>query len=131
MANRTKRTPKSEEAFLSALANGASVTLAGKSAGIGRSALYMWREDDKEFAKRWDSALESGTDLLEDEAKRRAVEGVKRPVYQGGECVGYVQEYSDTLLIFLLKGRRPEKYRDSASFDFKDGKRTLRLEINT
>jgi hypothetical protein len=27
-------------------------------------------------------------------------------VYQGGKKVGVVQEYSDTLLIFLLKGRQ-------------------------
>jgi hypothetical protein len=27
--------------------------------------------------------------------------------------VGVVQEYSDTLLIFLLKGARPQKYRDN------------------
>jgi hypothetical protein len=26
--------------------------------------------------------------------------------------VGFIQEYSDTLLIFLLKGLRPEKYRE-------------------
>ncbi len=44
------------------------------------------------------------------EAVRRAVEGTEKPVYQQGRLVGHVQEYSDTLLIFLLKGRRPEKY---------------------
>ena len=53
-----------------------------------------------------------GADMLEDEAVRRAKDGVERPVYQGGKLVGHVQEYSDTLLIFLLKGARPEKYRD-------------------
>ena len=50
--------------------------------------------------------------MLEDEAKRRAYEGVKKPVYQGGKRVGYVQEYSDTLLIFLLKGTNKAKYGD-------------------
>jgi hypothetical protein len=48
---------------------------------------------------------------LEDEAVRRAYEGVERPVFQGGKQVGVVREYSDTLLIFLLKALRPEKYR--------------------
>ena len=28
---------------------------------------------------------------------------------------GVVRKYSDTLLIFLLKGQRPEKYRDRPS----------------
>jgi hypothetical protein len=51
-------------------------------------------------------------DQLEQEARRRAHDGVRKPVYQGGKRVGYIQEYSDTLLIFLLKGLRPEKYRE-------------------
>lgn len=29
-----------------------------------------------------------------------------------GQPGGYVREYSDVLLIFLLKGLKPEKYRD-------------------
>ena len=65
-----------------------------------------------DFAKDWKSAL-AGRNMLEDEAIRRAKDGVReKPVYQGGKLVGHVQEYSDTLLIFLLKGARPEKYRD-------------------
>ncbi|MBX6773030.1 MAG: hypothetical protein IRY83_14975 [Chloroflexi bacterium] len=51
-------------------------------------------------------------DALEAEAWRRAVDGVERPVYQNGQRVGAVREYSDTLLIFLLKGGRPQKYRE-------------------
>ncbi len=51
--------------------------------------------------------------MLEAEARRRAVEGVRKPVYCRGEIVGTVKEYSDTLLIFLMKGARPEKYRDN------------------
>ena len=53
-----------------------------------------------------------GTDALEDEALRRAFHGSERPVFQGKELVGYVRDYSDTLLIFMLKARRPEKYRE-------------------
>ena len=49
-------------------------------------------------------------DILEDEVDRRAVEGVEKPVgWHKGKPGGYVREYSDTLLIFLLKGDRPEK----------------------
>jgi hypothetical protein len=36
-----------------------------------------------------------------------AYEGVERPVYEGGKKVGVVQEYSDTLLIFLSKEPGP------------------------
>ena len=51
-------------------------------------------------------------DALEAEARRRAVEGVRKPIYCQGEICGTVREYSDTLLFFLLKGAMPEKYRD-------------------
>ena len=30
-----------------------------------------------------------------------------RPVFQGGELGGMVRDYSDTLMIFTLKDRRP------------------------
>lgn len=56
--------------------------------------------------------MEEGTDLLEDEAQRRARDGTQKPIYQGGKKVGIVNEYSDTLLIFLLKARRRGKFGD-------------------
>ena len=42
---------------------------------------------------------------------RRARDGVKRPVFYMGQIVGYIQEYSDTLLKFLLEAKRPAVYR--------------------
>ena len=89
-----------------------SATGAAARAGISRRTVYDWREGDAEFARAWDTAVDAGTDRLEDEALRRAAKGTLRPVYQGGKRVGTVREYSDTLLIFSLKGRRPEKYKD-------------------
>lgn len=58
-------------------------------------------------------ALDIGADSLEDEAVRRARDGYDKPVYQQGQCVGQVRKYSDTLMVFLLKGARPKKYRDN------------------
>ena len=56
--------------------------------------------------KRW------GGEKLEDEAVRRGVEGVERGIYHNGKRIATECEYSDTLLIFLLKGAMPEKYRE-------------------
>ena len=39
--------------------------------------------------------------------------GVKQPVFYKGEVCGSVRKYSDVLLIFLLKGLRPEVYREN------------------
>lgn len=84
---------------------------------------YNWRSENSEFAQQWEIAKEAGVDALEDEARRRAFEGTAKPVFhQGVEC-GTIQEYSDTLTIFLLKGARPEKYRERVSTELtgKDG----------
>ncbi|MCC6530941.1 MAG: hypothetical protein IT531_00190 [Burkholderiales bacterium] len=103
--------------FLSALAEGLSVTLSAERACIGRDTAYDWRARDAEFLRAWESAIEQGTDLLEDEARRRAVDGIPNPVYQGGQRVGTVQMYSDRLLELLLRARRPAVYRERQSVE--------------
>jgi hypothetical protein len=113
MANGTTRTPEKDAKFLERLSRGASVSAAAKGAGYARRSLYRWRAADAELAAAWDDALEVDTDLLEDEALRRALHGAAAPRFHEGVC-GTVQKYSDTLLIFLLKARRPEKYSGKA-----------------
>lgn len=99
--------------FLKVLAKTGNVLASTKSAGIDRKTAYAKRRKEPKFAERWDEALEEAADLLELEARRRAVNGVARPVYQQGKKVGDVQEYSDFLLKFLLQGARPERYRET------------------
>jgi hypothetical protein len=106
---------KRKGAFLQALASGLSVTRAADQAAVGRATVYGWRKSDAAFSSAWDDALEASADLLEDEARRRAVEGVEENVYYGGKPVGVVRKYSDSLLVMLLKGRRPAIYRDRLS----------------
>jgi transposase-like protein len=115
--DRTKRTAEKEQILLDMLSTGKSVYKAASAAGIARSTAYEWRDSDPEFKARWDEALEAGIDAMEDEAHRRAVEGVDKPVFYQGEVCGEVREYSDTLLIFQLKARRPEKYRENVNLN--------------
>lgn len=82
-------------------------------AKVSTPTAYAHRSDDPEFKARWDDAVEQAIQVLEQEAHRRAAIGVRRPVFQSGKLVGTVTEYSDTLLIFLLKANRPHKYRDN------------------
>lgn len=82
------------EAVLEALREGASASEAARSGGITRQAVFQWRQADEEFALAYHDAEEAGTDELERVAVKRA------------------KESSDTLLIFLLKARRPAKYRE-------------------
>lgn len=105
------------ENFLAALTVGCTVTAAANRAGVHRTTVYVWRGADKEFAAAWDDAYEQGSDHLEDEARRRAVDGVTKPLMYKGKKCGSIQEYSDTLMITLLKARRPERFRDNAKVE--------------
>lgn len=112
-----KFTPEKAEAFFAALAETANVTKACAAIAITRRTAYNWREADPEFAAGWDRAMKAAVLGLEDEAHRRAFEGLDKPVfYQGEEC-GTVREYSDTLAIFLLKAHNPEKYRENSKVE--------------
>jgi hypothetical protein len=112
MARNGTRGTLKKEAFLAALAKLGNVSDAARKAKVPRRTVYNWREDDPDFAEAWAEAEDIAVDALEAEARRRALKGTLKPVYQGGKRVGSVREYSDTLTIFLLKGARPEKYAD-------------------
>lgn len=80
--------------FLELLSEHGNVTLAASGASINRLTAYRERAKDATFAQQWELALELGADALEDAARSRAL------------------LTSDTLMIFLLKAHRPEKYRE-------------------
>ncbi len=101
--------------FLKSLSLNANVTLACRVCEIDRSTPYKYRDVNPVFAKMWREAEAEGADVLEAEAWRRAVEGYDRPVYQSGVLVGTVREFSDTLMQTLLKGHKPDKYRERVS----------------
>lgn len=81
---------------------------------MGRRTAYHWREDAA-YRAQWDEALQDACDLLEREARRRAVDGWPEPVWHKGEMCGTVQKYSDRMLELLLQAHRPERFRPQAS----------------
>lgn len=99
-------------AFLAAFITTASVTKAAKAAQIERGLHYRWLEDDPKYRERFDRAKAEAAQTLEDEAVRRAREGTIKPVFYQGEVCGEVFEYSDALMIQLLKAWMPDKYRE-------------------
>ena len=103
---------RKQAAFLAAFAEHATVAAAAKAADVGRRTHYYWLEADEEYAARFKDVEEGVTEALEAEARRRAQVGVEEPVFYQGERVDMIRRYSDTLLIFLLKARRPEVYRE-------------------
>ena len=99
------------------LSDGHTVKHAVETAGLSRSQAYDLRREQPEFAAAWDAAIIEGAEALEQEAFRRAVEGTDKPIVHLGVVTDTVKEYSDTLLIFLLKGRLPDKYKDRVQQD--------------
>lgn len=98
--------------FLEKLRAGYSVTSACQAIGITTRQAYVHRNAYTDFAEQWDDAVDEGADRLEDVAVNRAIEGVARPIYQQGIKVGTETVYNENLLMFLLKGKKPEKYRE-------------------
>lgn len=103
---------RKRDAFLKAFAETGTLTHAAEAAGCDRSAHYYWMEHDPEYPALFTEAAHRANDSLEREARRRAIEGTEEPIYHNGRVVGAVHKYSDTLLIFLMKGALPSKYRE-------------------
>jgi hypothetical protein len=99
----TKLTPEKMTLFCSLIEEGCTVTDAAKGIGIERQTAYAWRDNNAEFARAWASAVQARDEALELVARQRA---------KGG---------SDTLLIFLLKGAMPDKYRERYSAQVEGG----------
>lgn len=100
--------------------NGGNVTAAVNELGLSRSGFYRRKEESKRFANLVDEAIDRGIDTLEDEARRRAFEGVSTPIVSGGKIVTHVQKYSDFLMGLMLKAHR-KKYKERHEITGADG----------
>jgi len=107
---------EAKRAFLAHHELGFSTSASARAAGVENRRVYEWKEHDEQFALACQQAEIASLHVLEDEAFRRAVDGnpYKRTSYWRGEPVGTDEkvEYSDTLMLALLRARAPEKYRD-------------------
>jgi len=80
--------------FIAALKNSGNVRAACHAAKVDRKTSYNHKAAFPDFEEQWETAMEDAVDSLEAVAVTRA------------------RSSSDTLLIFLLKAHRPEKYRE-------------------
>ncbi|WP_194299166.1 hypothetical protein [Acetobacter sicerae] len=115
----TPSTRDAREVFLAHLRETANVSASARVALRDRSTLYQWRETDAAFSAAWDDAIDEATDALEQEARRRAIEGDEEYVVSSGQVVRgpdgeflKTRKRSDALMQMLLKAHRPEKYRE-------------------
>ena len=118
-----------QQAFLAAFSAIGIMTKAAKAAKVSPCQPYEWLKEDglhgDEFRRLYAEAEKHAGEALEAEARRRAVDGLKRFKFHNGtpiidpetEQPYFEYEYSDTLLIFLMKGVMPDKYRERQSVD--------------
>ncbi|QDU55780.1 hypothetical protein [Aeoliella mucimassa] len=107
--------------FLAAYRECGIVSEAAKIADVHVSTHYRWLSNDEDYAQQFQQAQAEAANVLEEEARRRAVEGVRRykfnrngaPILhpETGEPY-YEHAYSDSLLIVLLKANNPTKFGD-------------------
>jgi hypothetical protein len=108
---------KSRRVYLGLIAQGSTLQAAADATGHDRRRWWELRQTDEAFAAAFSDAFEVGTELLEDEAWRRAVEGYDEDTLDGdGNLIRRVRRYDSALLQTLLKGRLP-RYRDGANVE--------------
>lgn len=106
------QTKKAQDRFLDAFAAIGTIAGAAQAASVGRRTHYGWMANDPDYRARFEAARDELVDSLEQEAIRRARDGVVKGVYHNGTLIATEHQYSDTLLIFLLKANRPDKFKD-------------------
>lgn len=104
-------TPEVRAAYLSALAQTGSHPAACRAIGFARRTIASHLETHADFREAADDAMSQFAATLLAEAKRRAVEGVDKTVWHGGEPVGTERRYSDRLLLALLEKLGPDEFR--------------------
>ena len=97
--------------FLAALRNSSNVRAACGAAGIDWSTAYKARKRDRTFAQAWDMAEQEALDLLEGRAFQLALAGDPR------------------LIMFFLKTRRPEKFRETVRIDVRREAERIAAEL--
>lgn len=76
-----------DDIFFDELSKHGLVTPACRVAEVDPSSMYQKRMKDQEFRQRWEAALETAADRLEQEAIRRSVEGIDEVVIHQGQVI--------------------------------------------
>jgi len=69
---------------------------------IRKKDFYLALARDPKFKAEYERMRDYSIGIAEDEAIRRAVDGIEKPIFYKGEIVGHTREFSDYLLLKLL-----------------------------
>lgn len=125
---------KWREPFIAGIRDTGIVLRACLIASVSRATVYRARQSDPAFLALWDDAFEDAIDLVEATVRDRALNGTtKIKVVQevrtneaGEETLvttrrEAITEYSDTLLLALLNGRRASVFSRHATVAVETG----------
>ncbi len=96
--------------FLVAYRTTGLVKPAAAQAGCSRELHYGALRTSETYRKAFALVQQDLVYELEEEARQRAIQGVKIPKIYRGKVIGYETRYSDTLLMVLLEANDPEKF---------------------
>lgn len=125
-----KTTPEFKSTYVSMIAELPNHTVVCKLLSITPATVTIARKNDPKFDQDVRDAMDQGYDLIEEEARRRAVDGTLEPVFYRGEEIGEVRRYSDQLLITLLKGYRPKRFNPGVKITAGDKGEKISMSFN-
>lgn len=99
-------------------------------AQVSRRQVLDAMESDAEFAEAVKDAMAKWADKLEEEAYRRGVTGIEKGIYYQGVKTDTEMQYSDTLLVTMLKAKRGDEYGDKRQITGANGE-PLTVNIRT
>lgn len=109
-------TRKRVSAFLISIASGEKHRTALATNNFSWSQFRNMRFKNRYIDMLYEFAYKLGDEvhqlIREEEADRRAIEGVKEPIHYKGKKISEVTKYSDQLLALQLRAGNPEKYGD-------------------
>jgi hypothetical protein len=115
-------TPKMQR-FLAAYARCARINQAAETAKVAKQSHYNWLEESEAYRRTFARTQAMIGDLAEDACVERAIFGVAKPVLHQGQEVRlngkplYEREYSDQLLLALLRRLKPQEYREHTAVE--------------
>lgn len=132
--SRNNLTDGQKNSILELLAGGATIKACSEQLGLSTYLIRKAREKDETFAEMFRDAYETGTEVLEEHAWDRAVNGTLTEHWdKEGNLRRSTYVKSDRLMELLLKGRNPNKYRDTRQTITHEGgfKDTVELKFNS
>lgn len=110
-----------QDSFLTAYVQCGTLSGAQRISGVSRHNHQFWKTSDPAYATRFEEAHETAVDNAEEALRKRGIEGVLEPVFYQGEVCGQIRKYSDACLIFYLKGRRGDVFRERTEISGPNG----------